>query len=161
MDAVRIAVLVAALVLVGLMAGVFFAYSVSVMPGLGRTDDRTFVGAFQAVDRAILNPVFLSVFVGALLATAAAAVLYLVDGRARVATWAIVAFALYFAAVAITGRVHVPRNDEIKAAGEPDGIDPAVVRERFSEDVWRRWNTVRVLLSTASLVCLAVAVSAL
>lgn len=36
------------------------------MPGLGSTDDRTFVGAFRAIDRAILNPLFMLVFLGAL-----------------------------------------------------------------------------------------------
>jgi uncharacterized membrane protein len=42
------------------MAGVFWLYDHTIMPGLGKTDDRTFVGAFQAFDRAIINPWFLS-----------------------------------------------------------------------------------------------------
>jgi len=36
------------------------------MPGLGRTDDRTFVGAFKSIDTAIINPWFLPTFFGAL-----------------------------------------------------------------------------------------------
>lgn len=54
------AALVAATISVGLLAGVFGIYANSIMPGLGRTDDRTFVGAFQSIDRAIINPVFLA-----------------------------------------------------------------------------------------------------
>jgi len=36
-----------ALMLMGIMTGVFHLYAYAIMPGLGRTDDRTFVGAFQ------------------------------------------------------------------------------------------------------------------
>ena len=41
------AVLIAATLTTGLMAGVFGIYSNAIMPGLRRTDDRTFVAAFQ------------------------------------------------------------------------------------------------------------------
>jgi uncharacterized membrane protein len=59
----------------GLVAGVFGLYAHTIMPGLGRTDDRTFVGAFQAIDRAIINPWFLGGgFGGALVFTVVAAV---------------------------------------------------------------------------------------
>lgn len=51
-------VLVAAALTMGLAAGVFLFYAHTIMPGLRHTDDRTFVGAFQAIDRAIINPLF-------------------------------------------------------------------------------------------------------
>jgi hypothetical protein len=35
----------------GLVAGVFGLCAHPIMPGLGKTDDRIFVGAFQAIDR--------------------------------------------------------------------------------------------------------------
>jgi uncharacterized membrane protein len=38
---------------------VFAIYANAVMPGLCRSDDRTFVGAFQSIDTAIINPLFL------------------------------------------------------------------------------------------------------
>jgi uncharacterized membrane protein len=49
-----------AVMTVGMFAGVFGLYSNAIMPGLRRTDDRTFVGAFQAIDTAVINPLFLS-----------------------------------------------------------------------------------------------------
>jgi uncharacterized membrane protein len=56
----------------------------------------------------------------------------------------------------ITINVHLPLNDDIKAAGDPDRIaDLAAVRERFNEDRWARWNIVRAAASTAALGCLA------
>ena len=55
-DVLSEAVLIAATLTMGLMAGVFGIYSNAIMPGLRRTDDRTFVAAFQSIDRAIINP---------------------------------------------------------------------------------------------------------
>jgi uncharacterized membrane protein len=150
-------VLIVATVAVGLMAGVFGLYANAIMRGLGRADDRTFVGAFQAIDRAIINPLFLSTFFGALILSGAAAVLHIGDdGLALI----VVGFALYLVAVVITLAVNVPLNDAIKAAGDPNAIaDLAAVRRRFDEARWSRWNLVRVLLVTASFACLACALA--
>lgn len=155
MELFQAVTLVAATIMMGLMAGVFFGYAVAVMPGLGRTDDRTFVGAFQAMDRAILNPLFLAVFVGALLLTGLAAGLHLAEESRPVLPWALAAFVLYLATFVVTVRVNVPLNDAIKAAGDPDRIELAAVRKQFDERRWARWNIVRAVLTTAALGCLA------
>jgi uncharacterized membrane protein len=149
-------VLIVATLAVGLMAGVFGLYANTIMRGLGRTDDRTFVGAFQAIDRAIINPLFLSTFFAALVVTAAAAVLHLDDD---VLAWIVVAFVLYLVGLVITFAVNVPLNDAIKAAGEPDAIDVGAVRRRFDEARWSRWNLVRALVTLASFACLACALA--
>ena len=149
------ATLVAATMTVGLMAGVFGLYAHTIMPGLGDTD-RTFVDAFQAIDEAIANPLFLPTLVGALVFTGLAAVLEVREDRRSVLSWVLAALVLYLAAFVITVGVHLPLNDEIKAAGEPDRIaDLAEVRERFDEDRWIRWNVVRAVASTVALGCLA------
>jgi uncharacterized membrane protein len=137
----------------GLMAGVFGHYAHAIMPGLGKTDDRTFVGAFQEIDKAIINPLFIATFIGAAVLTAAAAALNLGDPPAP---WIIVALVLYLATFVITIAVNVPLNDAIKAAGDPDRIsDLAAVRERFQEARWAGWNVFRAVASTAAFGCLA------
>jgi uncharacterized membrane protein len=155
MELARGAALVAATVTMGLMAGVFGIYSNAIMPGLGRTDDRTFVGAFQSIDRAIINPLFLATFLGALLLSGLAAVLHLgAEGRS-VLPWAVAAFVLYLAVFVITMGVNVPLNDGLKAAGDPDRIaDLAAVRARFDEARWVRWNLVRTVACAAAFGCL-------
>ncbi|GAB3996954.1 DUF1772 domain-containing protein [Glycomyces albus] len=160
MDLIRWIALFASTAALGLMAGVFFAYSMSVMPGLARADDRTFVAAFQAIDRAIINPVFLLTFLAALVFPAAATVLLI--GQWAAFGWTLAAFALYLAVIMITGRVHLPRNNaiKIKAAEDPEQTDAAAVRERFDEAVWIRWNAVRVVLNLAALGCMAAALVA-
>lgn len=147
--------LVAATLTTGLIAGAFFVYAVAVMPGLGRADDRTFVAAFQAIDRAIVNPLFLTCFLGGLGFPALAVALHLPADARGVLPWALAGFVLYLVTFVITVRVNVPLNDEIKAAGDPDRIgDLAAVRRRL-EPTWVRWNLVRTVLAVLAFGCLA------
>jgi len=58
----------------GLMAGLFFAFSVSVMKALARLPSAEGIAAMQSINVAIINPVFLAAFIG----TAAACVLVMI-----------------------------------------------------------------------------------
>jgi uncharacterized membrane protein len=148
-ELLRIAALVAATITTGLSAGMFYVYAHDIMPGLGRANDRTFVGGFQAVDKAIVNPWFVVAYLGALVFTMLAAALHLGrNERTTVLPWLLIALVLYVAVLVITARVHLPLNAEIQAAGDPDQIaNLAAVRERF-EATWVRWNLVRTVLAT-------------
>jgi uncharacterized membrane protein len=155
-DVVREVVLIAATMTMGLMAGVFGIYSNAIMPGLRRTDDRTFVAAFQSIDRAIINPAFMVTFIGALALTALAALLHLTGDRRPMLPWIGAAFVLYLFVFVITIGVNVPRNNEIKTAGDIERMaDPHGARERFDEDRWVRWNHVRAFASAAAFGLLA------
>ena len=148
--------LMAATMTMGLVAGVFGLYAHTIMRGLGKTDDRTFVGAFQAIDRAIINPLFMLTFFGALLLSGAAALVHLRDDVRSVLPWIVAAAVLYLVVVVITMAVNVPLNDEIKAAGDPDRIaDLAAVRANFHETRWVAWNIVRTVATTVAFGCLA------
>jgi len=156
MDVLRAAALVAAAMTMGIVAGVFQIYSSAIMPGLGRTDDHTFVGAFQQIDRAIINPWFMFSFFGALVFTGIASVLHLSEDVRSVLPWTAAAFVLYLVVFVITIAINVPLNDAIKAVGDPDQIDDLqAVRERFDEAKWVRWNLVRAVLSTVAFGCVA------
>jgi uncharacterized membrane protein len=151
---IRDAALVAATITMGLMAGLFYAYSCSVMLGLHRTDDRTFVGAMQAINVAILNGWFFLSFIGALLLTVLAAALHLSADWRGALPWIVAALVLYIVVLVVTGALNVPLNDKLEAAGSPDRIaDLAAVRRGF-EAAWVRWNLVRTLACTAALGCL-------
>lgn len=154
MTTLRAISLLGATITMGLVAGAFALFAHTIMAGLRHTDDRTFVAAFQSIDRAIINPWFMTTaFVGALLFTLAAALLNL--GRAAL-PWIAVALALYFVAFVVTIAVNVPLNDTLKAAGNPDHVrDLHSVRERFHETRWAAWNLVRVVTSTTAFGCLA------
>ncbi|MBB2941029.1 putative membrane protein [Actinoplanes lutulentus] len=136
----RATILLIAVVLLGLMAGLFYAYAGSVMPGLRRADDRTVVDAMQKINIAIQNPLFLLIFLGALVATGVAAVQH--DFEPAL----IAAFLLYAATLLITFALNIPLNNRL-AAG--DLADASAVREAFLEP-WIRWNTVRTVTSVAA-----------
>ena len=152
-EALRTVTLFGATMTMGLGAGVFALYAHTIMPGLHTTDDRTFVGAFQAIDRAIINPWFMTTaFGGALVLTGAAAI----SNRGTAAMpWILAALILYLIAVVLTIVVNVPLNDAIKAAGDPARIDVARVRADFDESRWAAWNLVRIATTTTAFAILA------
>ena len=73
-------VLMVATITMGIGAGVYMLYAFAIMPGLARTDDRTFVGAFQQIDTAIVGPFLLVFFIAPLVSAALAASLHLGGG---------------------------------------------------------------------------------
>lgn len=157
MNTLRAVALITAVITSGLTAGLLFGWACSVMLGLARTDDRTFIGAFQAMDRAIMNPWFFVVFLGAVVLPGLAAVLHLGSGQSPVLGWTLAALALSLTTVAITRMVHLPLNTAIQAAGDPAQItDITAVRTRF-EARWVRWHLVRTVTSTAAFTCLILA----
>ena len=115
------------------------------MPGLRKTGDHTFVAAFQQIDRAIINPWFMTAFGGALVLTLLAGI---ANRGTSALPWIAVAFGLYLVAVVVTIAVNVPLNDAIKAAGDPNHIDVAQVRAQFQETRWAAWNLLRVATTT-------------
>lgn len=152
-------VLGAAMVTMGLMAGLFYAFAISVMPGLARTDDRTFVTAMQNINWAIQNAAFASAFFGAFVFTVAAAILQQRLGRRSAARWIVASLALYILALAITMGVNVPLNDQLASAGDPSQIvDLAAVRNNF-EGLWTATNVARMVACTLALACLGRALS--
>jgi uncharacterized membrane protein len=145
------AVLGAAMIATGLIAGLFYSYAVSVMLGLGESGDRTFVEAMQNINVEIENPVFFLGFLGALVLPPLAAVLARRNGDRQTMVWIAAAFAAYLVAFLVTVAANIPLNDELADAGAPDRIaDLAAVREDF-EDPWVAWNIVRTIASTAAL----------
>ena len=156
MDVLRTAALLAATMTMGVGAGVFQLYTFAIMPGLGKTDDRTFVTAFQQIDKAIVGPWLFLFFFGALIFTALAAGLRFGADERSTLPWIGGAFVLHLAVVVITIAVNVPLNDEIKAAGDPGEIgDLAAVREQFNEARWVGWNLFRAVATTVAFGCLA------
>jgi uncharacterized membrane protein len=161
METARSLVLVAATVTTGLVAGLFYGFSIAVMPGLARGDDRTLVDVMRRINVAILNGWFLAGYVGALLLDVAALVLVLLDDGSRAAVLPVaMATTLYLAAVILTARVNIPLNNALEQAGAAAGPDgAAAVRRRF-ERPWVRANHWRAVLCTFALtaLCRAVAV---
>ncbi|KJY28034.1 MULTISPECIES: DUF1772 domain-containing protein [Streptomyces] len=150
METVRFAALVAATLTVGLVSGLFYGFSVAVMPGLRASADRTVVETMQRINVAILNGWFLLGYVGALVFTGLALALRLVVGGGGGTAPLAGAFVAYVLVVLVTARVNIPLNNALAQAGPVERIaDPAAVRRAF-EGPWVRANTGRTVLCTVA-----------
>ena len=130
-------VLILATLTSGLVAGVYVFYAHTVMPGLGRAGDRTFVAGFQALDRAIVNPWFMvTAFLGAPVLAAVAALLHLSEAARGVLLWVVVSLVLDLVTVGITVGINVPANNRLKAAGDVDAIDVVLSMVAFAALLW-------------------------
>ena len=155
--------LLAATVLCGLVAGLLWTFAVVVMPGIQRLDDVGFIRAFQEMDGVIQrnNPMFLVVWLGALLTLVAAAVLQIAVA-ASPDRWLLMTTALlYVASVqAPTFAVNVPLNNALQRV-RPDALsaaDCAAARSAF-EARWNRANLVRTWGASLTLLLLALLLS--
>ena len=69
-------ILAIAILFTGLMAGIFFTWSNTVKPGIGKLSDIECLTALQSMNRVILNNTFKLVFIGAVIAVALVPVFY-------------------------------------------------------------------------------------
>ncbi|WP_330335434.1 DUF1772 domain-containing protein (plasmid) [Streptomyces sp. NBC_00536] len=142
-------------VLVGLMAGLFFAFDVSVMPGLAKADDRTYVTAMQNFNSVIDgSPVFGMAFMLALVAAVVSAIVEFRKGRRNVAIWVAAAAVAYFVVLLITFSVNIPLNNELADAGDALKMTDFSIVEKF-KTTWVSTNIVRTLLCTVALTALS------
>lgn len=150
------AMILLALLGTGMMAGLFFAYSNSVMPALARMPGPQGMTAMNHVNVIIQNPLFLSVFMGTaviMLFLIVVALLGWIDRPAWILTGAV----LYLVGnIAVTVTINVPMNDAL-AAANPAGGDSAALWATFL-DRWVFWNHVRALACTGALGAFAMAI---
>jgi uncharacterized membrane protein len=132
----------------GLLAGLYYGYAVSVMPGLHRAGDQTMVEAMQEIDRAIQNPVFFLSFLGAPALSLWALIRARRGQSNETLKWVVAGFALNALGLLITAGLNIPLNNQLDKAH-----DVAAARRDY-ENPWIAWNIVRTLVTTAAFACL-------
>jgi uncharacterized membrane protein len=126
-------VLVSARVLNGLLAGIYAAFLVAVMPALHGQSDEVFTAVMNRVNVVIVNPAFLLVFLGAPLTA-------LVWLRWDHGPLGLVVAAVAVAALVITIAASIPLNDALAAGGS---------RSAF-ETPWLVWHCLRTAAAVAA-----------
>ena len=137
----------------GLMAGLFFVFSVVVMKALARLPSAEGIAAMQSINIAIINPWFLGVFLG----TAAVCILLVGSALWRWdqpgAAYLLAGSLLYLiGTVLVTIVFNVPMNDALESV-EPASVNASVEWASYLVK-WTAWNHVRTaaaLLGVASL----------
>lgn len=141
-----------AVLLTGLVAGLFYSYACSITNGLGKLSDRSYILAFQSVNKAILNPWFFAPFLGSLIILPVSAWLsYKADSNT--VFWLLLAATMVYSigvfGVTIFG--NVPLNNLLEHFDEHRATDQAFtsLRENF-EDPWNHLHVTRTVASVLS-----------
>ena len=110
----------ATLLLAGAIAGFFYAYSSSVMPGLDATQANHAIAAMQAINSKVRNTVFFVAFFGMPVAAfVTAALLFSVRQRIAATLFLIAGVTYLVGAFLPTVLVNVPMNDALAVAEVP------------------------------------------
>ena len=143
----RVLILISALGC-GLMAGFFFAFSITVMKALGAIPPAHGISAMQSINVVVINPWFLSPFFGI-------AALSLLLSIAAVPRWhepsgayVMAGCLLYFLGTfLVTMLFNVPRNTALDAVAATSPEGAALWADYLV--TWTRWNHVRTVAALA------------
>ena len=142
----------------GMMAGLFVSFSMFMMKALGSLAPPDGIKAMQAINRFIVRPSYLMVFLGTGLLLAVACY---VAGSSHAMFWIVLAATVVYIAACIVSTVwfNVPLNDEL------DGSDPHDVDShhlwRYYLTEWTKWNHVRAAACVLSTLLLGFSLAAL
>ncbi len=147
------AILALAATLTALSAGLFYAYSCSVNPGLGRLPDDQYLAAMQSINRAILNPLFLLSFMGTLFLLPIAAWLNYQGMPKRFVLLASAALLYAIGTFGVTMFGNVPLNTVLDSVdlGSASAEHLQELRLAF-EAPWNRLHQVRTLANSGALI---------
>ncbi len=155
----KTALLGGGIVTTGLMSGLLYGWSVSVIPGTRRVSATNYVDTMQHINRAIINPAFVVPFMGIPLVLGGAAILQFRTGDHRRGWLLAGATATYVIGVlGVTIGRNVPLNDALDAFDLRASTGDAIDQRRGSyETPWNRWHHVRTIASVGSFALAAAA----
>lgn len=146
--------LITVTLLSALVAGIVLCFSIIVMPGTGTLDNRSFLRAFQVMDKVIQDnhPVFMLVWVGSIFAVIAVLALGLNHLSGANLYLLIAAGALNLLGVQLpTVRFNIPLNNRLQSLDLDQLSLSELSSERSAfESPWNRWNQFRTLISCIS-----------
>jgi uncharacterized membrane protein len=143
----------------GLVAGLYFTFSAFVMTALGRLDQAAGVSAMNAINVDIVRSLFMPLFLGTTLASAALAVTALFRSGQPGSLAMLAGGLLYVVGMFVVTMVcNVPLNNAL-AAADPAAAGTAPLWARYLKD-WTMWNHVRTIASTAATALFIAAIAA-
>ena len=135
----------------GLMAGIFFIFSNTVMHSLAQLESSVGVASMQAINRVILNPMFFILFMGTAVLSLILPVAMLSQGGQAGAGFIVVGSVFYLLGdMLVTILFNVPMNnalDRVPASGQ----EAAALWQTYLSR-WTRWNHVRTVAALLAMV---------
>jgi uncharacterized membrane protein len=155
-DGLRFALTLVAALGCGLMAGVFFAFSVSVIKALSRLSPAEGIDAMRSINVAIINPVFLGVFVGTAAACVFVMIASILQWQDPGAVYLVFGGALYLVGTFFVTLVfNVPKNNALASVAPADPTSARIWTDYVS--TWTAWNHVGAAAAFAASALLTVA----
>jgi uncharacterized membrane protein len=149
-------VLMTGILFTGLTAGLCFTWSNAVTPGIGRLDNLSFLKAFQAMNRAIINGKFMIVFFGPVVLLFLNT--YLFKGNNTCFWLFLIAALLFFVGIGlVTIFGNVPLNEVLDKSNLEllSKVELQELRDKF-EQPWNQWHLIRTLSSFSAFVLLVI-----
>jgi len=145
--------LIGSVLLTGLSAGLFFAWSVSVIPGTQKVIDATYLETMQSINRAILNPTFFLVFFGALIFLSISSIYEFHTNK--VTFWLFLASSIFYlvGTVGVTALGNVPLNDQLDVLKLVEmNSDKMAEFRQYYESNWNRLHLIRTGFAIVSFI---------
>jgi uncharacterized membrane protein len=134
----------------GVMAGTFFAFSTFVMTALGRLPAAQGLAAMQAINVAVLNPLFFLAFFGTAIVCAVLAVVAIAQWHTSGSIVLLLGSLLYLVGcIGVTVAFNVPLNNRL-ALVPADSPQAAALWSHYVTR-WTAWNHVRTVASLAAM----------
>ncbi len=131
----------------GIMAGIYFTFSVFAMKSFAAISPAAGIAAMQSINEVIVKSAFLPLFFGTSLAALVTVVLSVIDSSSPGSLWMGLGGGIYFVGMFLcTVFFNVPLNNKLAAVDptSPEGEDVWNMYLR----VWTRWNHVRTVACT-------------
>ena len=144
-------ILFGAVVFTGLSAGLFYAWSVSVIPGTQKITDPAYLETMQSINRAILNPAFFLVFFGSMLFLSVSSIYQFHTNK--VTFWLMLSSSIFYliGTIGVTGLGNVPLNDQLDALilVKMNANKMSEFRKLY-ESNWNRLHLIRTVFAVVS-----------
>lgn len=151
-------ILASAILLSGLMAGVFFTWSNAVKPGIGKLSDLEYLRALQSMNRVILNKAFIGIFLGSIIAVALVPVFHFKLFPNNIFWMFILALVTYWIGVfGTTVFGNIPLNEILdKVNLESINLEEITALRTRIEVKWNKLNLIRSISSGITFVLLII-----
>lgn len=145
--------------LTGLSAGLFYSWAVSVIPGTKKVSDLVYLESMQSINREIINPWFLVIFLGPIVLIILSGIGYYRAENIEVFGYLIATFLTYMVGtVGVTAFGNVPMNealDTLQLSGL--SLEQLKVIRLDYESKWNRLHSIRTVFSVVAFALLLLA----
>ena len=151
-------VLLCAVILTGLSAGLFYAWLVSVIPGTKRIGGSAYLETMQSINRAILNPAFFLIFFGTIIFLTIGSVYQFNADKTTFWFMLMASLAYLLGTIGVTGLGNVPLNNQLDALNLDDLSSQKILEFRnYYESKWNRLHLIRTIFAVLAFLLSVVA----